>query len=260
MKKPIILGSIIALLGTSAVFANTNVFMNGEYLEFKDAKPIIRNERTTVPVSAIAKNLGIDYTWNNDTKTVTFNQDEKELDLKIGEENSFVENGRTYVPLKFIAEYFDQDVDWRADSKTVVIGDNAKDIEVPEIDSLKKIEVANLWGQGKVLIKSADSNLPVSIDNTTVLQLEKKGNSIFVTQDSNTRLLLYFDETVWCGPVMDVTDNLNITHKKNKDGTYTAEYKIPADKIDYKEISKIGFRAFDYDTMYFIDKKEVKGK
>ena len=33
MKKSIILGSIIALLGTSAVFANTNVFMNGEYLD-----------------------------------------------------------------------------------------------------------------------------------------------------------------------------------------------------------------------------------
>lgn len=145
MKKSIIIGILIALLSLSSVFAEVNVFVNGDQIEFKDAKPVVRNGRTTVPISIIAKSLGINYAWNNETQTVIFNQSgDKELELKIGEKNSFIENGRTYVPLKFIAENFGQEVTWREESKTVVIGENAKEIEIEPTEIQKPIEIEDV--------------------------------------------------------------------------------------------------------------------
>ncbi|ABR50755.1 copper amine oxidase domain protein [Alkaliphilus metalliredigens QYMF] len=138
MKKVLVLGAILAILASlsiSSVFgagSDIRVFLNDDYIDFPDAKPIIRNERTTVPVAIIARNLGIDYTWNGTTRTVAFEQDGKELDLRIEEHNSFIEGSRTYVPLRFIAESFEQEVDWRADVRTVVIGENVKNIQLPE--------------------------------------------------------------------------------------------------------------------------------
>lgn len=140
MKKSLLLGILIVSLTVSSVFAgggNIKVFMNDSYIDFTDAKPIVKNDRTTVPVSIIAKNLGIDHTWDAVTKTVTFNQDNKTLDLKIGEQNSFIQDSRTYVPLRFIAENFGIEVDWRDKERTVVIGENAKNVVVELTDEEK---------------------------------------------------------------------------------------------------------------------------
>lgn len=139
MKKSIIIGILITLLAVSNVFAEVNVFINGNYLEFKDAKPTTIEGRTMVPISVISKNLGIEYTFDADTQTVIFNNEGQKLSLKIGDQNSYLQGGRTYVPLKFIAENFGMDVDWRENSKTVVIGENAKSVVVEPIEDEVKL-------------------------------------------------------------------------------------------------------------------------
>lgn len=134
MKKSIVVALILILMLTSSLSANAEikVYVDGERIE--DIQPIVVNNRTTVPVAVIAKNLEIDYTWDAAAQTVIFNQEGQELSLKIGEQNSFVQSGRTYVPLKYIAEAFGIEVDWREKEKAVMIGGNTNGVEKDEYD------------------------------------------------------------------------------------------------------------------------------
>lgn len=114
---------------------NIVVKIDGEVVEFPDAKPFIdQHSRTLCPIRFIAENLGAEVLWNNEDKTVSIKKDDIDILLKIGE-NTAVVNGdekvfdtypqifedRTYVPLRFISETLQMDVDWDGETKTVII-------------------------------------------------------------------------------------------------------------------------------------------
>ena len=111
------------------------VKIDGEVVEFPDAKPFIDEQsRTLCPIRFIAENLGAEVLWNNEDKTVSIKKDDTDILLKIGD-NTAVVNGvektfdtypqifedRTYVPLRFISETLEMDVDWDGETKTVII-------------------------------------------------------------------------------------------------------------------------------------------
>lgn len=114
---------------------NIVVKIDGEVVEFPDAKPFIdEHSRTLCPIRFIAENLGAEVLWNNEDKTVSIKKDDTDILLKIGD-NTAVVNGvektfdtypqifedRTYVPLRFISETLEMDVDWDGETKTVII-------------------------------------------------------------------------------------------------------------------------------------------
>ena len=114
---------------------NIVVKIDGEVVEFPDAKPFIdQHSRTLCPIRFIAENLGAEVLWNNEDKTVSIKKDDIDILLKIGD-NTAVVNGdekvfdtypqifedRTYVPLRFISETLQMDVDWDGETKTVII-------------------------------------------------------------------------------------------------------------------------------------------
>lgn len=114
---------------------NIVVKIDGEVVEFPDAKPFIDEQsRTLCPIRFIAENLGAEVLWNNEDKTVSIKKDDTDILLKIGD-NTAVVNGvektfdtypqifedRTYVPLRFISETLEMDVDWDGETKTVII-------------------------------------------------------------------------------------------------------------------------------------------
>ncbi len=163
---------ILVMVLTTGLTANAEirVYVDGEKME--DIQPIVVNNRTTVPVSIIAKNLGIDYTWNNETQTVNFNQEGKELELKIGEQNSFVQGGRTYVPLKFIAETFGIEVDWRENEKAVVIGENAKNVVIEPKEEIKTVADMPQYIQDAVHSKEYNLVIPVEEVKSDLVAIE----------------------------------------------------------------------------------------
>ena len=65
---------ILSLSNTAFANENVTVQLNGEVLEF-DVQPQIINGRTLVPMRVIFENLGAAVEWDDNTRTVTAQND-----------------------------------------------------------------------------------------------------------------------------------------------------------------------------------------
>lgn len=139
MKKLLSILLTLAMLIPSAVFAQNNeikVFLDGEQIQF-DVQPIIEDDRTLVPLRAIAEKLGLEVKWaypEDITTRVTVVKGNINVIFTIGS-NALIVNdnitfldtppiivgNRTLVPLRAVSEAFDCDVLWDGDTKTVTI-------------------------------------------------------------------------------------------------------------------------------------------
>ena len=103
-----------------------NLSVNGVVYE-KDAAPVIRNDRTLVPIRFITESLGGKVEWNGITKTVTLTIDGKEIKMTIGKTLEkygvapVIIDGRTFVPVRFVADELGATVAWDDATKTVTI-------------------------------------------------------------------------------------------------------------------------------------------
>lgn len=97
--------------------------------------PVVKNDRTLVPVRMISASFGADVSWDGDTKTVTIEKADKKIELVIGKGSYSVNGeektleaapeiieGRTFVPLRAIAEALGKIVYYNDDEKLIVIG------------------------------------------------------------------------------------------------------------------------------------------
>lgn len=135
------------LLGAASMpaqAANTiSVQVDDKPVQFTDAAPLLRADRTYVPFRAIFEQMNAEVSWDGATQTVTAVRDARTVQFQIGKtavsitENNatktvqtdaapFVEGGRTYVPVRFASEALGACVDWVQDTKTVLIVDAAK--------------------------------------------------------------------------------------------------------------------------------------
>ena len=111
-----------------------------------DVKPIIENNRTMLPLRALAEIIGAKVIWNDATRTASFTRDGltaliqidgskivlsngKTIDLEAKPLNV---NGRIYLPLVYVGQVFgltsgnaddgkEDDIEWKEESKTVTI-------------------------------------------------------------------------------------------------------------------------------------------
>ena len=99
-----------------------------------DVAPIIRNERTMLPIRFIAEALGAQVFWNADEQKVIIIKGSDVIEIAIGKAEAmvngvavaldspaFIENSRTYLPVRFIAENLDAEVLWDETTKEVTI-------------------------------------------------------------------------------------------------------------------------------------------
>ena len=129
------------------------VIVNGELIQF-DVPPVIKQNRTLIPVRAVANALGASVEWDRETNDVTvtkavysnvemnietiikvvidldtgkFYKDGVEVDFDVPAQ---VINNRTVVPIRFLAEIFGMKVDWDKDLDGVVV-DEAEKVTYP---------------------------------------------------------------------------------------------------------------------------------
>lgn len=136
MKKIIVMLLAVMLLipvGVSAAALPTKVYVDDELLKFQN-NPIQTSGTTLVEFTTVFKALGLEYKWEQSTKTVYGWNDYIDLKLTIGSKTAVVNdekisllvapkvvNGKTFVPLRFISESTGADVAWNKDSNTVTI-------------------------------------------------------------------------------------------------------------------------------------------
>ena len=159
MKKPLTKASAVILAGalglgamSSMAFAEDriNVKVNGELVDFPDAKPFIdKNSRTLVPLRAIGEALGLEATWNDANKTAFFQNDFTAVIFTIGKSTyevssqrgaryeemdtkAIISEDRTYAPARYLAEAFGYTVGWDNDTRTVTINNKSGEYPEPE--------------------------------------------------------------------------------------------------------------------------------
>ncbi|GEM_PF-1203485 len=140
MKKLLALALSAVMMISTPVFAN-DVIVNGDPVKYTDQAPIIKNDRTYVPIRDVFESLDFDVEWDNAAKEVTlsndyysvmlFTQSNKlivlkstpDLEYKVLENPVIIENGRTMLPLREILESVGYELDFDAETKATTITD-----------------------------------------------------------------------------------------------------------------------------------------
>ena len=135
----IILMMMVSVFVSDAASDPITITLDGKTVS-TDADPIMVQNRTMVPVSAIVGALGGTSSWDQDSHTATFVKGSTTVKVTIGSKTAIV-NGvskgmdvapqlvkvdnkggaRTMVPLRFISEGFGYDVAWDNPTRTVII-------------------------------------------------------------------------------------------------------------------------------------------
>lgn len=112
--------TIILQIGSTAVIVDDQAIIN-------DVAPVIRNDRTLVPIRVITEALGGQVAWNEAAKEVTLTVNGKEIKMTIGKALEkygvapVIIGGRTFVPVRFVADELGAVTTWDDATKTVTI-------------------------------------------------------------------------------------------------------------------------------------------
>ncbi|MCQ2979034.1 MAG: copper amine oxidase N-terminal domain-containing protein [Clostridia bacterium] len=113
---------------------STKAEVDGEK-ETLDVAPIIRNDRTMLPIRFIAENLGAKVEWNElEPNMVYITRGDIKIEIKLGSEImkvndkevildqvAFAENDRTYLPVRAVSEALNAIVEWNEERQEVKI-------------------------------------------------------------------------------------------------------------------------------------------
>ncbi len=111
------------------------LWIDGKQLRM-DTAPEVRNERTMVPIRAVAEALGAKVEWMQETQQILMTRagssiimtldstsamvDEKVVEMDVAPYVS-VARSRTLIPARYVAEFFGQKVEWDGEGRRVLI-------------------------------------------------------------------------------------------------------------------------------------------
>ena len=113
--------------------AAITVTINDSPVRWTDAEPFIdSNNRTMVPLRAVAEALDLTVSWDGEMREAAFTDGTRTIVFPIGfsfamsddglvamDTAAVIVNDRTYAPIRYLAEYFGYQVDWDGDTYTV---------------------------------------------------------------------------------------------------------------------------------------------
>ncbi len=253
MKKILFAVAVMSLvLFTAAtVFADDNITVkvNGTRIQF-DAQPRIENDRTIVPIRAIAEALGFYVDWKAETQTASISKGSTTVTVAVnsniakvnGKETTLdmpavIREDRTMIPLRFVSEALGCTVDWFDKNKIVAINDQ---ITVPleptrvKDDKGKLIQVIPKEGKGSQillerLIQSEEYDVEVEESNLRVLRPKDKDIKLRIEESDFS--------SVWDVPY------------RSMDVSICVEEPTEYTRANVREILKICFPK-EYETVY----------
>ena len=162
MKRKILALTLVLALASSATPAfadDIKVKLNSDTVTFADQQPVIKNDRTLIPLRGVLEGMGITVDYDNASKTVYMYDNDTTAQLTIGKPSLFVNgveepldtapeimNNRTMLPIRAVAEAFGAKVGWNEETKTV-------EITVPE-----KTVYKTTVEKGNAALEASDEN------------------------------------------------------------------------------------------------------
>lgn len=149
MKRKLLILLLSFSLLTTNIFAASSdikVIVNGNILEF-DQSPIIRNNRTLIPIREIFEALGAEIQWFPESQKILASKNGRDISLFIGSNIMYLDsitsveldvpaeiiNDKTYIPLRAVSEAFDASVEWDENSKTATIVSNDSSLKISKL-------------------------------------------------------------------------------------------------------------------------------
>lgn len=126
------------VVGDGVYKGDISITYNGNPLKLKNA-PIVKNNRTLVPIRDICEQMGMNVEWNEELSVITISGNENTIQMSIG--NNFILtngillysdvapeiiNNRTMIPIRIFAEAVGAQVNWVEETKTINIIYNLK--------------------------------------------------------------------------------------------------------------------------------------
>lgn len=118
-----------------------------------DTPPVIKENRTLVPVRAISEGFKAQVEWLPETKEVVIKKDDKTIVLKLGSNIALVNgvekeidseaqafSSRTYVPLRFIAEELGTKISYVKETGKIELDDDVDEIKEDLEESLEDLK------------------------------------------------------------------------------------------------------------------------
>ncbi len=206
---------LFSALGTVSAVAQpttVNIYIDGKQL-VSEVNPVIRQDRTMVPLRAISEGLGLAVNWDaanyfvmispneahlmapagvvgspQSTIRIFFNGDELKSDA-----DPFILNDRTMVPLRLISEEMGMEVEWQAESYEVFIS-RPEWYTTPDEQNLPSIEqpsdpVEELPTEEEPV--TDDKEEPMPADTAGALDMEAKIMGQAQVDAQQLRTLLY---------------------------------------------------------------------
>lgn len=150
MKKILnfsLIGIMILMLSTfvsAEEIDDITIYVDNELVEL-DTKPVIRNDRTLVPLRGVLEELGATVDWNKETKQVIVKNEVMEILLETDnnavlvdgrvnfmDTKSMLIDDRTLVPLRFIAETLGYEVKWTGATHRIDINSGGTGVVVED--------------------------------------------------------------------------------------------------------------------------------
>ena len=276
MKNKLALLVLSIMMAIVPVQAKSNILVtiDNKIVSFSDAQPFMDiSNRTLVPIRFVSEALGANVDWNQKTNMVTINQDDKVIELQIGNKSIKVDGkvkqmdttpiskqNRTFVPLRFVSEGLGVSVDWLQEVSTVKIT-TGEEIKITHIDELKSEPVTkygNYFGYKdyfdnyKEVVIVNKFQLPVNVGDYTIydISVSKNRKEIYITQ--KPRVATWTAMSVWFSDEYGIRRGRDEDKfEKNLDGTITAQYNTVS-LSDYM-VAGEGYKDFEMEhAKYFV--------
>ena len=184
----------LGILEGMAETPDITVTLDGEVIDFPDAKPYIWKDRTLVPIRFVSEAMGADVSWNEADKEVTIVKGRDTIVTHIlsskatlngvvytFDVSTIIKDDRTVVPLRFIAEMLNCDVKWDEDTCTVTITSPPAPTKFPEPELT--VHFPEHDAEGKLLWITVDNLRDYSDCNNYQFKVDFTNPSEFNTYD-----------------------------------------------------------------------------
>lgn len=111
------------------------IYVNGRELRVEETTPVIRHDRTFLPLRAVTEELGYTVAWDGDKKEVTLTKGDASVVMTIGEKAyrlggktaamdvaPYLEKNRTFIPARYLGEATGLPVKWMPKERVVTVG------------------------------------------------------------------------------------------------------------------------------------------